>query len=108
MRKGLGDWFFIVPGTDDTFSYMEGIYTYRLTPDYSIEMGKRNTKPGYTVLNLPATYFLTYKIMDLLYKQVPGANQERVRNVLECEALSIESEEELLPILLSVDIKEWL
>ena len=22
MRKVLGDWYFIVPGTDDTFSYM--------------------------------------------------------------------------------------
>ncbi|MCM3789684.1 hypothetical protein M3221_14920 [Domibacillus indicus] len=74
MCKGLGDWYFIVPGTDDTFSYMEGIYTHRLTPDYSIEMGKRSTKPGYVVLNLPAVYSLTYQVMDLLYQQVPVAN----------------------------------
>ncbi|WNS78621.1 hypothetical protein RRU94_01315 [Domibacillus sp. DTU_2020_1001157_1_SI_ALB_TIR_016] len=53
-----------MPGTDDTFSYMEGIYTHRLTPNYSIEMGKRSTKPGYAVLNLPAVYSLTYQVMD--------------------------------------------
>ncbi|MCM3790200.1 hypothetical protein M3221_17610 [Domibacillus indicus] len=46
MRKGLEDWYFIVLGTDNTFSYMEGIYTHRLTPDYPIEMGKRSKKPG--------------------------------------------------------------
>ncbi|MCM3790014.1 helix-turn-helix domain-containing protein [Domibacillus indicus] len=143
MRKGLGDWYFIVPGTDDTFSYMEGIYTHRLTPDYSIEMGKRSTKPGYAVLNLPAVYSLTYQVMDLLYQQVPVANlymerlkdrwiihmkdarfngvsveladfikrsakQGRVRYVPEYEGISIESQEELLSVSLSVDIKDWL
>ncbi|MCM3789972.1 hypothetical protein M3221_16405 [Domibacillus indicus] len=70
----FGDWCFIIPGSDDTFSYMEGIYTHNLTPDYSIEMGKRSTKPGYAVLNLPAIYSLTYQAMDLLYQQVPVAN----------------------------------
>ncbi|WNS78617.1 hypothetical protein RRU94_01295 [Domibacillus sp. DTU_2020_1001157_1_SI_ALB_TIR_016] len=63
-----------MPGTDNAFSYMEGIYTHRLTPDYSIEMGKRSTKLGYTVLNLPATYSLTCQLMNLLYQQVPAAN----------------------------------
>lgn len=71
LRKGLGDRYFIVTGTDNTFSYIEGIYTHRLTPDYSIQMGKRSTKPGYAVLNLPAVYSLTYQGMDLLYQQVP-------------------------------------
>ncbi|MCM3789981.1 hypothetical protein M3221_16450 [Domibacillus indicus] len=51
---------FMVLGTDDTFSYMEGIYIHSLTPDYSIEMGKRSIKPGYAALNLPAVYSLTY------------------------------------------------
>ncbi|MEM1503755.1 helix-turn-helix domain-containing protein [Domibacillus sp. 8LH] len=56
MRKVLGDWYFIVPGTNDTFSYMEGVYTHRLTPNYSIEVGKRSTNPAYAVLNLSAFY----------------------------------------------------
>jgi len=70
MRKGFGDWYFIVPETDDMFSYMEGIYTYRLAPDYSIEMGRR----GICVLNLPTAYSLTYQVMELLYQQVSVAN----------------------------------
>ncbi|WNS78512.1 hypothetical protein RRU94_00615 [Domibacillus sp. DTU_2020_1001157_1_SI_ALB_TIR_016] len=77
MRKGLGDlgdWYFIVPGTDDIFSYMEEIYTHSLTPDYSIEMGERSTKPGYTVSNLPAVYSLAYQTIDLLYQQVRVTN----------------------------------
>ncbi|MCM3789685.1 hypothetical protein M3221_14925 [Domibacillus indicus] len=37
-----------------------------------------------------------------------SAKQGRVRYVPEYEALSIESEEELLPVSLSVDIKKWL
>ena len=37
-----------------------------------------------------------------------SAKQGRVRYVPEYEALSIESEEELLSVLLSVDIKDWL
>ena len=61
-------------GTNNTFSYIEGIYTHRLTPDYSIQMGKRSTKPGYAVHNLPAVYSLTYQGMDLLYQQVPVAD----------------------------------
>ncbi|MCI2256900.1 hypothetical protein L2D08_21460 [Domibacillus sp. PGB-M46] len=82
MRKGLGDRYFIVLGTGDTFSYMEGIYTNRLTPDYSIEMGKRNTRPGYAVFNLPAVNSLTYQVIDLLYQQVPAANlyMERLKD----------------------------
>ncbi|MEM1505778.1 hypothetical protein RG959_20475 [Domibacillus sp. 8LH] len=63
-----------MPRTDDTFSYMEGMYTHRLTPNYSIKIGKRSTKPGYAVLNLPAVYSLTYQVMDLLYRQVPVVN----------------------------------
>ncbi|MCI2256027.1 hypothetical protein L2D08_16870 [Domibacillus sp. PGB-M46] len=74
MRKELGDWDFIVPGTEDTFSYMEGIYTHRLTTDNSIEMGKYSTKPGYAVLNLPAVYSLTYQTMHLFYHQVSVDN----------------------------------
>jgi hypothetical protein len=58
MRKGLGDWYFIVPGTDDTFNYMEGIYTHRLTPDYSLEIGK----VAQAVLNLPAIYSLIHQV----------------------------------------------
>ncbi|MEM1506286.1 hypothetical protein RG959_23170 [Domibacillus sp. 8LH] len=46
-----------------------------LTPDYSIEMGKRSTKPGYAVLNQPAAYSITYQVMDLLYQQVSVANK---------------------------------
>lgn len=34
IRKGLGNWYFIVPGTNDTFSYMEETYTHRSTPSY--------------------------------------------------------------------------
>ncbi|WNS78509.1 hypothetical protein RRU94_00600 [Domibacillus sp. DTU_2020_1001157_1_SI_ALB_TIR_016] len=48
-------------------SCMEGIYTHRFIPDYSIEMGKRSTNPGYTVLHLPAVYSLTYQTIDRLY-----------------------------------------
>jgi len=44
MRKDLGDWYFIMLGIDDTFNYTEGIYTHRLTPDYSIQMGKGQHK----------------------------------------------------------------
>ncbi|MCM3790217.1 hypothetical protein M3221_17700 [Domibacillus indicus] len=55
-------------------SYMEGIYTHRLTPDYSIEMGKRRTKPGYAVLNLRAVS-LTYQVMYLLYQHVKMDNR---------------------------------
>ncbi|MCM3790841.1 hypothetical protein M3221_21065 [Domibacillus indicus] len=82
MRKVLGYWYFIVPGTNDTFSYMEGIYTHRLTPNYSIEVGKRSTKPGYAVLNLSTFYSVTYQVMDLLYQQVPLANlyMERLKD----------------------------
>lgn len=63
-----------MPEPDDTFSYMKGIYTHRLIPDYSIEMGKHRTKPGYAVLSLPAVHSLTYQVKDLLYQQVPVAN----------------------------------
>ncbi|MCM3788014.1 hypothetical protein M3221_06315 [Domibacillus indicus] len=59
-------------------SHMEGIYPHRLTPDYSIEMGKRSTKPGYAVLNLPAVYSLTYQVMDLLYQHVEIDNVEMI------------------------------
>lgn len=37
-----------------------------------------------------------------------SAKQGRVRYIPECEALSIESEEELLSVSFSVDIKDWL
>jgi hypothetical protein len=40
----------------------------------SIEIGKRNAKFGYAVLNLPTVYSLTYQVMDLFYQQVPMAN----------------------------------
>ncbi|WNS78635.1 hypothetical protein RRU94_01385 [Domibacillus sp. DTU_2020_1001157_1_SI_ALB_TIR_016] len=71
-------------GTDDTFSYMEGIYTHRLTPDYSIEMGKRSTKPEYAVLNLPAAYSLTYQVIDLLYQhlEIDNLHVEMIGNRL--------------------------
>ncbi|MCM3791442.1 hypothetical protein M3221_24255 [Domibacillus indicus] len=67
MSKSLEDWYFIVPGTDDTFSYMEGIYTHRLTPGYSIEMGKRSTKPGYAVLILPISYYKKYTYTNVYF-----------------------------------------
>jgi hypothetical protein len=40
----------------------------------SIEIGKRNAKFGYAVLNLPTVYSLTYQVMDLFYQQVPMAS----------------------------------
>jgi len=143
MCKGWVDWYFIVRGKDDPLSYMEGISTHGLTPDYSIELGKRSTKAGYAVLNLPTVYSLTYQVMDLLYQQVPDANlymkrlkdrwvihmkdtrlnevsdeladfikhsakQGPGRQVPEYDALSIESQEELLSVSLSINIKDWL
>lgn len=123
MRKFLGDWYFIVPGSDDTFSYMEGIYTHRLTPDYPIEMGKRSMKPGagslfpYLSSNGSALSAgghshercvlnaVSVKLADFIKR---SAKQGRVRYIPECDALSIESEEELLSISLSVGIKDWL
>ncbi|MCM3788037.1 hypothetical protein M3221_06435 [Domibacillus indicus] len=75
MRNDLGAWYFIVPGTEMIHSTTWKGSLHRLTPHYSIEMGKRSTKPGYAVLNLPAVYSLTYQVLDLLYQQVPVANK---------------------------------
>ncbi|MFD6441584.1 hypothetical protein ACFWDG_17640 [Peribacillus sp. NPDC060186] len=143
MRKGLEDWYFIVPGTDDTFSCMEGIYTHRLTSDYSIEMGKRSTKPGLcgaqSAGNLfpylssdgsalsagfggESVYGTFKRSMGHSYERCAfkcisvelaefikrSAKQVRLRYVPEYDALSIESEVELLLVSLSVDIKDWL
>lgn len=45
-------------------------------------MGKRSTKPGYAVLDLPAVYSLTYQVRDLFYQQVPVATlyMERLKD----------------------------
>ncbi|MCP3763791.1 helix-turn-helix domain-containing protein [Domibacillus sp. A3M-37] len=143
MREGLGEWYFIDPATKKTFSYNEGIYTHRLTSNYSVEFGKRSGTPGYAILNLPAAYSLTYQAMDLIYQHVNAANlyiemiedrillhmkdmlfhdvpdelgyflkrqlvHGRIRYSPEHEALSIESDEELLSVYLPREIKEWL
>ena len=143
MREGLGEWYFINPATKETFSYNEGIYTHRLTPDYPVEFGKRTGTPGYAILKLPTEYSLTYQAMDLIYQHVKAANlyietiedrlvlhmkdtifhgvsdelgyflkrqlvQGRARYSAEHEALSIESEEELLSVYLPREIKKWL
>ncbi|MCP3763690.1 helix-turn-helix domain-containing protein [Domibacillus sp. A3M-37] len=143
MREGLGEWYFIDPATKQTFSYNEGIYTHRLTPNYSVEFGKRTGTPGYAILKLPTEYSLTYQAMDLIYQHVKAANlyveligdrivlhmkdtilrgvseelgyflkrqlvQGRIQYSREHEAISIESEEELLSVYLPRKIKEWL
>ncbi|MCI2256903.1 hypothetical protein L2D08_21475 [Domibacillus sp. PGB-M46] len=64
-------WELLIPS-----AILEGIYTRKLTTDYSIEMGKRSTK-----LDLPAV-FPHLQVMDLLYRQVPMASlyMERLKN----------------------------
>ncbi|KKB34029.1 helix-turn-helix domain-containing protein [Bacillus thermotolerans] len=74
FREGLGDWYFIVPATGQKLSYNEGVYGYRLSPDYPVEFGKRTSTPGYAKINLPLRYSLTYQFMDALYQHAYVSN----------------------------------
>jgi transposase len=79
FRRGLGEWYFFVPQTDQTLSYKElsyeeGIYEHKLKADYPVEFGKRSGTPGYAKMKMPLRYSLTYQFVDLLYQYAHVAN----------------------------------